>query len=66
MTEWFDYLDKCWSQGYAAYERAGDDRVHQKEPSIPDDLDGDDARKAYSDGWQRAKLEYETVPPDEE
>lgn len=57
MTEaQMDMLDRCWQSGYQAYEAGIIKCVFAK---------GSAARKAWKQGWEKARHEYEDVPPDE-
>lgn len=59
MSKWLDYLDKCWDDGYRAYElEPTKDLIHVMAPT---DIN---AREAFFGGWRRAKHEYEDTPPD--
>lgn len=50
-----DYLDRCWQSGYRSYEHG-----NTKNPFAQ----GSETRKAWQQGWRKAKHEYEDTPPE--
>jgi ribosome modulation factor len=50
------YMDGCWLSGYRAYEA----RIARAKCPL---AKGSEARKAWEDGWDKARHEYEDEPP---